>query len=77
MTNQRGSNPPLNQITMTTLKIFTIWQTTQFGLGCFKIKAKDFNDAFNRLGKKDKAKLHSWIEDEDGESITFEEIKTN
>jgi hypothetical protein len=62
---------------MTTLKIFTIWQTTQFGLGCFKIKAKDFNDAFNRLGKKDKAKLHSWIEDEDGESITFEEIKTN
>jgi hypothetical protein len=62
---------------MTTLNTFTIWQTTQFGLGCFKIKAKDFNDAFNRLGKKDKAKLHSWIEDENGESITFEKIKSN
>jgi hypothetical protein len=62
---------------MTTLNTFTIWQTNQFGLGCFKIKAKDFNDAFNRLGKKDKAKLHSWIEDENGESITFEEIKSN
>ena len=62
---------------MTTLNTFTIWQTTQFGLGCFKIKAKDFADAFNRLGKKDKAKLNSWIENEDGDSITFEEIKSN
>jgi len=62
---------------MTSLNTFTIWQTTQFGLGCFKIKAKDFADAFNRLGKKDKAKLNSWIENEDGDSITFEEIKSN
>jgi hypothetical protein len=62
---------------MKTLNTFTIWQTTQFGLGCFKIKAKDFADAFNRLGKKDKAKLNSWIEDESGESITFESIKSN
>ncbi len=62
---------------METLNTFTIWQTNQFGLGCFKIKAKDFNDAFNRLGKKDKAKLNSWIENEDGDSITFEAIKSN
>jgi hypothetical protein len=62
---------------METLNTFTIWQTTQFGLGCFKIKAKDFADAFNRLGKKDKAKLNSWIENEDGDSITFEAIKSN
>jgi hypothetical protein len=62
---------------MTTLNTFTIWQTTQFGLGCFKIKAKDFADAFNRLGKKDKAKLNSWIENEDGDSITFEAIESN
>ncbi len=27
--------------------------------------------------KKDKAKLHSWIEDESGESITFKAIKSN
>ena len=62
---------------METLNTFTIWQTTQFGLGCFKIKAKDFADAFNRLGKKDKAKLNSWIENEDGDSITFKAIKSN
>jgi hypothetical protein len=62
---------------MTRLNTFTIWQINQFGLSCFKIKAKDFADAFNRLGKKDKAKLNSWIENEDGDSITFEAIKSN
>ena len=62
---------------MKKLNTFTIWHNTQFGLGCFTIKAKDFIDAFNRLGKKVKAKQCGWIEDENGESITFEEIKTN
>ena len=62
---------------MTKLNTFTVWYNTEFGLGCFKIKAKDFIDAFNRLGKKVKAKQCGWIEDEDGESIIFEEIKNN
>ena len=56
-----------------TLKKFTIWIPTQFGIGCFPQKAKDFNDAFLRLGKKDKLK-DGWIEDEDGHSKSFNEI---
>jgi hypothetical protein len=56
------------------LKKFRIWKTTEFGLGCFNIKAKDFQDAFKRLGKKDKASLSAWIEDEDGDSMTFAQI---
>ena len=56
------------------LKKFTIWKTTEFGLGCFNIKAQDFNDAFSRLGKKDKASRNAWIEDEGGESMTFAQI---
>lgn len=62
---------------MTTLKTFTIWHSTEFGIGCQKIKAKNFIDAYNRLGKKIKAKQCGWIVDEDGESIIFEEIKNN
>ena len=50
--------------TMKTLKKFTIWTPNQFGIGCFTIKAKDFTDAFIRLGKKDKMK-DGWITDED------------
>jgi hypothetical protein len=57
-----------------TLKEFTIWTSTEFGIGFFKIKAHSFHDAFRRLGKKDKAKRGAWIEDEDGESMTFAEI---
>ena len=37
------------------------------------IKAKSFKDAFLRLGKKDRMK-DGWIEDEEGESITFNYI---
>jgi hypothetical protein len=55
---------------MKTLKKFTIWTPNEFGIGCFTIKAKDFTDAFLRLGKKDKMK-NGWIEDEDGETQTF------
>ena len=55
---------------MKTLKEFTIWISTEFGVGCFTLKAKDFTDAFLRLGKKDKIK-QGWIEDEDGETQTF------
>jgi hypothetical protein len=55
---------------MKTLKEFTIWIPTEFGVGCFTLKAKDFTDAFLRLGKKDKIK-QGWIEDEDGETQTF------
>ena len=58
----------------TQLKKFTIWKTTEFGLGCFTIKAKDFDNAFSRLCKKDKASKTGWIEDEDGESMTFAQI---
>jgi hypothetical protein len=55
---------------MKTLKKFTIWTPNEFGIGCFTIKAKDFTDAFLRLGKKDKMK-NGLIEDEDGETQTF------
>lgn len=55
------------------LKTFTIWMPTPLGIGCQKIKAKSFADAFIRLGKKDKMK-QGWIDDEDGESQTFEQI---
>lgn len=58
---------------MKTLKQFTIWTPTEFGTGCFKIKAKDFRDAFKRLCKKDRQK-DGWIDDEDGETISFKEI---
>lgn len=58
---------------MKTLKKFTIWTPNKFGIGCFTIKAKDFTDAFIRLGKKDKMK-DGWITDEDGESTTFNAI---
>jgi hypothetical protein len=58
---------------MKTLQEFTIWTPTQFGIGCFKIKAKDFQDAFKRLSKKDKLK-DGWIDNEDGDTKSFREI---
>lgn len=57
----------------TTLKEFRIWMPTEFGIGFSTKKAKDFKDAFMRLGKKDKMK-NGWIEDEDGDSQTFNSI---
>ena len=56
-----------------TLQKFTIWTPNKFGIGCFEIKAKNFTDAFLRLGKKDKSK-DGWITNEDGESFTFNAI---
>jgi hypothetical protein len=56
-----------------TLNTFEIWTPNEFGMGLQKIKAKSFEDAFKRLGKKDKAK-NGWIEDENGESMTFNQI---
>ena len=58
---------------MKTLKKFQVWIPTEFGIGCMDIKAKSFKDAFLRLGKKDRIK-DGWIEDEEGESITFNYI---
>lgn len=58
---------------MKTLQKFTIWTPTEFGIGCFTIKAKDFEDAFKRLGKKNKMK-DGWIDDEGGETKSFREI---
>ena len=58
---------------MKTLQKFTIWTPNEFGIGCFTIKANDFQDAFKRLGKKDKSK-DGWIDDEDGETKSFREI---
>ena len=58
---------------MKNLQEFTIWTPTEFGIGCFTIKAKDFQDAFKRLTKKDKLK-DGWIDDEDGETKSFREI---
>jgi hypothetical protein len=56
-----------------TLQKFTIWTPNKFGIGCFDIKAKNFTDAFLRLGKKEKMK-DGWITNEDGESLTFNAI---
>jgi hypothetical protein len=58
---------------MKTLQKFTIWTPTEFGIGCFTIKAKDFEDAFKRLSKKDKLK-GGWIDNEDGDTKSFREI---
>lgn len=55
------------------LELFTIWMPTTFGFGCFKIKAKSFEDAYTRLSKKYKSK-DGFIEDEDGTSHTFKAI---
>jgi hypothetical protein len=57
----------------TQTQTFTIWTPTSFGIGCRKIKAKDFNDAFNKLGKKDKANLLS-ICDSNGEEKLSEDF---
>lgn len=58
---------------MATLKKFQVWIPTEFGIGCMDIKAKDFQDAFKRLGKKDKLK-DGWIDNEDGDTKSFREI---
>jgi hypothetical protein len=56
-----------------TLKKFKIWIPTNLGIGCYTIKANNFDDAFLRLSKKDKMK-NGWIENENGEDQTFEFI---
>ena len=58
---------------MKSLQEFRIWTPTEFGIGCFTIKAKDFQDAFKRLTKKDKLK-DGWIDNEDGDTKSFREI---
>lgn len=50
-----------------TKQIYTIWQTTTFGHGMRKIKAWDFEDAFNKIGKNEKSKLICICEFESGE----------
>lgn len=57
-----------------TLKQFYIFIPTKFGMGMIKKRAHDAHDAFSRLGKKDQSKLNGWIEDEQGDSITFRAI---
>ncbi len=57
----------------TSLKKFTIWLPTEFGIGCMEKKARNFFDAFLKLGQKDRMK-DGWITDEDGEAITFNAI---
>ena len=59
--------------TTTTLKTFKIWIVTEFGTGLIEKKAKDFTEAFRKLCMKDRMK-DGWIEDEDGESRTFDFI---
>lgn len=55
------------------LKEFKIFITTEFGIGLMRKKAKSFEDAFLKLGKKDRMK-DGCIEDEDGGSMTFNAI---
>ncbi len=52
-----------------TLKEFTIQHATIWGFGIQKKKAHSFEDAFKRLGKKDKDRTTD-IWDENGQSIS-------
>jgi len=54
-------------------KEFMITIPTSFGIGIRKIKAKSFKDCFMTLSKKDKMK-QGFIEDEEGNSFTFNQI---
>ena len=55
------------------LKEFLIFIPTEFGIGLIRKNAKSFEDAFLKLGKKDRIK-DGFIEDEDGNSVTFSYI---
>jgi hypothetical protein len=55
------------------LKEFLIFIPTEFGIGLIRKNAKSFEDAFLKLGKKDRMK-DGYIEDENGDSITFSSI---
>ena len=59
---------------MQKLTKFRIWTTTEFGIGCFDIKAKSFEDAFLRIGKKDKKRCTSIEDLETNEMQLTEEI---
>jgi hypothetical protein len=54
-------------------KEFKIFITTKNGIGLIRKQAKSFKDAFLKLGKKDRMK-DGFIEDEDGNSVTFSYI---
>ena len=59
---------------MKKLTKFRIWTITEFGVGCFDIKAKSFEDAFARIGKKDKMRCTSIEDLETNEMQLIEEI---
>jgi hypothetical protein len=59
---------------MKKLTKFRIWTITEFGRGCFDIKAKSFDDAFLRIGKKDKMRCTSIEDLETNEMQLIEEI---
>ena len=52
---------------------FIVTITTQFGIGIMKVKALSIKDAFLKLGKRDRMK-NGFIEDEQGNSVTFNQI---
>ena len=58
------------------LQEFKIFIPTEFGIGLIRKKAKSFEDAFLKLGKKDRMK-NGHIEDENGNSISFNSILKN
>lgn len=59
---------------MVQLTKFRVWTRTEFGIGCFDIKAKSFEDALIRLGKKAKKTCTSIEDLETDEQKTIEEI---
>lgn len=59
---------------MKTLTQFRIWTITEFGRGCFEIKAKSFEDAFSRIGKTVKMRCTSIEDLQTDELKTIEEI---
>ena len=59
---------------MKKLQLFRVKTATAFGLGHFDIKAKSFEDAFLRLGKKDKLTATSIYNLDTEEEMLIEEI---
>ena len=52
---------------------FHVFIPTKFGIGLIIKKGNDFKDVFFKLGKKDRLK-NGWIDDEEGNSQTFNQI---
>ena len=58
----------------TTKQTFAIYQATEFGTGMRKIKASSFDEAYSKLGKKEKSKLISICQQDTGDEKWAEDF---